>query len=185
LIQAGDLVPADLIVIKALGLVIDASSITGDSLPSEMNFGDRIYNSSMVVRGVCYKNKKRGGSANINQEGECVVEATGVNSLLGRCVMYYMPVSVHQIVFRRMVNFCCLFVIVWIVVELIVQFGVRRKSCPPNDNKCSSLLNTVVLFVSGINGLIPAVCLSCCYFNIYLFIYLFLGVVCRYSVRSF
>jgi hypothetical protein len=152
--------------------------MTGDSIPYEKPTGTEIYGNSLVSRGVCIThfivkiitiiitNIITIKIILAKQEAVCVVHAT--NTLFGKCTVLCVSsykLSHHQLVSRTVGRFCTLFIVLWVVVELIVQFGVRGKSCPTTGGKCSSLSNVVVLIVGGIHGVMPTVCICSLLFH--------------------
>lgn len=97
------------------------------------------------------------------QEAECLVHSTGVNTFFGRTASLVAQTEREghfQIVLRTIGWFCILFILAWVIVELIVQFAVRGKSCSitGSSDECPSLSNVVVLIVGGIPVAMPTVC---------------------------
>lgn len=68
LLAAGDVVPADLTLAEAVGLEVDESAVTGESVPVEREAGDDLAAATVVTRG----------------RGRAVVTRTGAASSLGR-----------------------------------------------------------------------------------------------------
>ncbi|GAA2807030.1 cation-translocating P-type ATPase [Kribbella solani] len=68
LLQAGDIVPADLRLFDAVRLQADESALTGESVPVEKQTPDELYAGTIVTRG----------------RGSAVVTRTGPNSALGK-----------------------------------------------------------------------------------------------------
>ncbi len=66
-LDTGDTVPADAIVIEATQLRLDESALTGESVPVEHRVGEDLFAGTFVVHG----------------KGVCVVAATGMNTKLG------------------------------------------------------------------------------------------------------
>jgi len=69
LLEAGDIVPADLKLVKASNLLIDESIATGESVP--------------VLKYAGGPDKLLTGTAVVSGKAEAVVEATGENTFLG------------------------------------------------------------------------------------------------------
>ena len=67
-LQAGDMVPADCRILKAMEIAVDESMLTGESLPVEKKEGDMLYRGTVVVRG----------------NAQAVVEATGMQTRFGK-----------------------------------------------------------------------------------------------------
>jgi H+-transporting ATPase len=87
------------------------------------------------------------------------VTSTGINTFFGRAANLMAQVENHshlQDVLKKISLFCIFFIIIWSVVELIVQFGVRKKECN-GVGHCTTLDNILVLLVGGIPIAMPTV----------------------------
>jgi H+-transporting ATPase len=70
ILQSGDIVPADCIVLEQTNFSIDESSVTGESLPKYKNENDLIYSSTIVKTGTA----------------SCRVTSTGNKTYFGKVV---------------------------------------------------------------------------------------------------
>src|SRR5205814_8713084 len=64
----GDVVPADAVLVESVGLLLDESALTGESVPVDRALDDPVQAGTVVVRG----------------RGQAVVTATGAASAMGR-----------------------------------------------------------------------------------------------------
>jgi H+-transporting ATPase len=143
LLRLGDIIPADCILLEGEGLKIDQSSLTGESLPVSRYAGDEIFSGSIVKMG----------------ETKAVVHATGVHTFFGKAanLVQNSEKSGHfQTVLKAIGYFCISVIIVWVVIELIVQFGIRHNECV-GVTGCGSLNNMLVLIVGGVPIAMPTV----------------------------
>ena len=67
-IKIGDIVPADMVVIKSEGIKADQSILTGESLPVKKSTSEKLFSGSKITSG----------------EGICVVVSTGYNTYYGK-----------------------------------------------------------------------------------------------------
>ncbi|GAM23274.1 hypothetical protein SAMD00019534_064490 [Acytostelium subglobosum LB1] len=145
ILKIGAVVPADNRVLECESVKIDQSSLTGESLPASKKVGDEIYSGSTMKQG----------------EATCIVTSTGVNTFFGRAANLVQETESHghlQTVLRNIGLFCITFIAVWVLVELLVQFVGRKKSCTGvGEGKCTTLNNALVLLVGGIPIAMPTV----------------------------
>ncbi|GAM19113.1 hypothetical protein SAMD00019534_022880 [Acytostelium subglobosum LB1] len=145
ILKIGAVVPADCRIMECEGVKIDQSSLTGESLPVNKKIGDEVYSGSTMKQG----------------EATCVVTATGINTFFGRAANLVQETESHghlQIVLRNIGLFCIIFIAIWVVVELLVQFIGRKAQCVGvGEGKCTTLNNALVLLVGGIPIAMPTV----------------------------
>jgi H+-transporting ATPase len=132
LLRLGDVVPADCYLLDdGDQLKIDQSSLTGESLPVTRFAGDEIYSGSIVKQG----------------EMKAIVHGTGLNTFFGKAadlVNRSTKKSHIHLVLKSIGYFCICFIVVGVVTELIVQFGIRTKPCTNVINaKCAPLNNVL------------------------------------------
>eukprot|EP00121_Abeoforma_whisleri_P013345 Awhi_evm1s12309 len=142
LVRLGDVLPAD---IKLLGtehdepMQIDQAALTGESLPAK-KFGGQCAFSGREMKGLVY--------------------ATGSNTFFGKaaCLIEETENSGHlQQVLTTVGSVCVATILLWVVIELIIQFGVRGKGCSGGEENCPTLENILVIIVGGIPIAMPTV----------------------------
>lgn len=142
IIKIGSIIPADCLVLKGEGLLVDQSGITGESLPVEKSEGDEVLSGSICKRG----------------EVPAIVIRTGKDTVFGKTAKLTAGAK-NEGQFAKILAqvgwFCISFIAVGVVIELIVQFGVRRYPC--TINSCLTLNNVLVLIVGGIPVAMPTV----------------------------
>ncbi|KDO26869.1 hypothetical protein SPRG_08158 [Saprolegnia parasitica CBS 223.65] len=145
-IRLGDVLPADVKFLEGDSVKIDQSSLTGESLPVTKSEGDEGYSGSICKQG----------------EIEAVVTSTGVHTFLGRAAEQIAGVESHgrlQEVLTTVGNFCMVSIIVWCIIELVVQMGARKDEnpCLIITDGCLGVANILVLIVGGIPVAMPTV----------------------------
>ncbi|EQC33461.1 hypothetical protein SDRG_08972 [Saprolegnia diclina VS20] len=145
-IRLGDVLPADVKFLEGDAVKIDQSSLTGESLPVTKREGDEGYSGSICKQG----------------EIEAVVTCTGVHTFLGRAAEQIAGADSHgrlQEVLTTVGNFCMVSIIVWCIIELIVQLGGRANEnpCLLKNDGCLGVANILVLIVGGIPVAMPTV----------------------------
>ncbi|DAZ98934.1 TPA: hypothetical protein N0F65_001373 [Lagenidium giganteum] len=145
-VRLGDVIPADLKFLEGDPLQVDESSLTGESLPVIKGEGDVGLSGSIVKLG----------------EIEAVVTTTGVHTFLGRAASQISTVATHgrlQHVLTTVGNFCLVLIVLWCVIELIVQLGGRggENVCVLVSHGCLGVANILVLIVGGIPVAMPTV----------------------------
>jgi len=167
-IRLGDVVPADVKLLHGDPVKIDQAALTGESLPVTKSPGDEAFSGSIVKQG----------------EIEAVVYATGIDTFFGKAAALIDEAekSGHlQSVLSRVGYTCLLSIFVWVIIELIVQFGAVNASlesstavpygvsdpryynlygpnyCNSGTDGCPTLSNIIVLIVGGIPIAMPTV----------------------------
>lgn len=145
-VRLGDVIPADIKFLEGDPCKVDQSSLTGESLPVTKSEGDEGYSGSVVKQG----------------EIEAVVTSTGINTFLGRAAEKIASVESHgrlQQVLTTVGNFCMVSIIVWCVIELLVQMAGRANEnpCILVTDGCLGVANILVLIVGGIPVAMPTV----------------------------
>nr|QEH60479.1 H+-translocating ATPase P-type [Dunaliella maritima] len=153
LIRLGNIVPADVKLLEEEGadegeqeapMQIDQAALTGESLPAKKFTGDVAFSGSSIKQG----------------ERHAVVYATGVNTFFGRAAALISGtnnVSNLQTVMNKMSAICIVTILLWVVVELAVQFGHYSHECVGGREGCPTLLNMLVVLVGGIPIAMPTV----------------------------
>eukprot|EP00121_Abeoforma_whisleri_P014655 Awhi_evm1s13516 len=146
-IDAANLVPGDIILVR-LGDVPNmmnrCNALTGESLPAKKFGGQCAFSGSSVRQG----------------EMQGLVYATGSNTFFGKaaCLIEETENTGHlQQVLTTVVSVCVATILLWVVIELIIQFGVRGKGCSGGEENCPTLENILVIIVGGIPIAMPTV----------------------------
>ncbi|DBA04493.1 TPA: hypothetical protein N0F65_011041 [Lagenidium giganteum] len=145
-VRLGDVIPADLKFLEGDPIKVDQSSLTGESLPVTKEVGYEGYSGSVVKQG----------------ETEAVVTCTGAHTFLGRAAQQIASAESHgrlQQVLSTVGNFCLVSIVLWCVIELIVQMGSRssQNPCFLVTDGCLGVANILVLIVGGIPVAMPTV----------------------------
>jgi len=134
----GDIVPADAKVLSG-GLSVDASALTGESLPVEIQQSDIIYSSAVVRRG----------------EVRCVVVNTGANTYFGKTaelVKIARPKSHQEAVMMAMVKYMMYFGISALV--LVLAYGLLANL---HEHIVTVLTLAVIFLMGAVPVALPAV----------------------------
>ncbi|KAF9438547.1 hypothetical protein BGZ76_006929 [Entomortierella beljakovae] len=151
-LRLGDIVPADsrLLGIGATGietesdLLIDQSSLTGESLAARKKKGDEVYSSTIVKQG----------------QQMAIVTKTGVNTYIG--VAAHLIASTKdeghfQKVIGRIGNFLILFTLILVALIIIFQF-IEFRDDPVRGQVLKILGPVLILAVAAIPVGLPTVC---------------------------
>ncbi|XP_072986141.1 plasma membrane ATPase 1-like isoform X2 [Typha latifolia] len=137
-IKLGDIIPADARLLEGDPLKIDQSALTGESLPVTKNPGDGVYSGSTCKQG----------------EIEALVIATGVHTFFGKAA-HLVESTTHighfQKVLTAIGNFCICSIVVGMVIDVIVMYGVHKRPYRPLID------NLLVLLIGGIPIAMPTV----------------------------
>jgi H+-transporting ATPase len=115
-IKLGNVIPADArIISSASGAIsLDQASLTGESLPVSKKLGDVILSSTVCKQGEC----------------EAIVIATGKNTFFGRAADIVGTardeIGHLQKILARIGNFCMVGIALFIILEIIIMYGVHR-----------------------------------------------------------
>jgi len=138
-IRIGDIVPADIKIIKSENLAVDESMITGESLPVNKKKGDVVYMNSIV------------------KKGEAIAEVlnTGVNTFFGKAVKLVAKAerqkkSHFQEMVIKVGNFLII-VTIFIVLAIIIVELLKGR------NFLEILRYSLILTVAAIPVALPAV----------------------------
>lgn len=148
LIKFGEVLPAD---VKILGnsddepLLIDQAALTGESLPVKRFPGQVGFSGSIVKQG----------------ESKALVYGTGANTFFGKAAALIASSGDQQGHLQQVmttIGFACVAtILVWVVIELGVQFGVYNHECRGGAGGCPTLTNMLVIIVGGIPIAMPTV----------------------------
>lgn len=152
IIRLGNIVPADVKILEEEGagvgeevpMQIDQAALTGESLPAKKFTGDVAFSGSSVKQG----------------ERHAVVYATGLNTFFGRAAALISAtnnVANLQIVMNRIGAVCLGTILVWVTIELAVQFGHYDHACTKGVGGCPTITNMLVIIVGGIPIAMPTV----------------------------
>ncbi|CAB3289397.1 Plasma-membrane proton-efflux P-type ATPase [Methanocaldococcus lauensis] len=136
-VKIGDIVPADMIIVKGDYVTVDESALTGESLPVTKYVGDELYSGSIVKKG----------------EAIGVVKATGINTYFGKTVKLVesaKTVSSFQKMIISVGNY--LIVVAIILIAIIFVVSVYR-----HESLLETLRFALVLAVASIPAAMPAV----------------------------
>jgi H+-transporting ATPase len=136
-VRLGDIVPADLELVRGGYLLLDESALTGESLPVEKKAGEKVYSGSVIRQG----------------EMDAKVTATGSATFFGRTtnLMQQKPPHSHfQQAVIRIGNYLIVFAAVLVSLVLVVAF---LRSEPLIE----TLQFALVLVVAAIPVALPAV----------------------------
>jgi H+-transporting ATPase len=142
LIRIGSIVPADCVLLQEDGLLVDQSSLTGESLPVNKGHGGEVYAGSIIKRG----------------EVRAVIICTGKNTRFGKTAELVATATSDgqfQMVLSQVGWFCIGIIALGVIIELAIQFGVRHKPCVGTN--CPTVGNILVLIVGGIPVAMPTV----------------------------
>ena len=143
-LRLGDVVPADCYVCTDSEAKIDQAALTGESLPATKRLGDEAYSGSAVKQG----------------EFRALVYGTGTNTFFGNAARLISEAGDREshinVVLRAVAWFCITFILIGVILELVIQFGVRGKQCK-GVRECQTINNTIVLIVGGIPIAMPTV----------------------------
>ncbi len=134
----GDIVPADAKIVSG-GLSVDASALTGESLPVETHESDIIYSSAVVRRGAA----------------RCVVVNTGAHTYFGKTaelVNIAKPKSHQEAVMMAMVKYMMYFGITALV--LVLAYGLLANL---HEHLVTVLTLAVIFLMGAVPVALPAV----------------------------
>ena len=134
----GDIVPADAKVLDG-SLSVDASALTGESLPVEIHESDIIYSSAIIRRG----------------EAKCVVVNTGVNTYFGKTaelVKIAKPKSHQEAVMMAIVKYMMYFGISALI--LVLAYGLLANL---HEHLVTVLTLAVIFLMGAVPVALPAV----------------------------
>eukprot|EP01117_Protostelium_nocturnum_P007792 TRINITY_DN278_c0_g1_i1.p1 TRINITY_DN278_c0_g1~~TRINITY_DN278_c0_g1_i1.p1 ORF type:complete len:959 (+),score=353.59 TRINITY_DN278_c0_g1_i1:524-3400(+) len=143
-IKLGDIIVADGRIFKVHGSCkIDQAALTGESLPVGKKAGDICYSGSGVKQG----------------DMELIVTKTAGNTFYGKAAALLQETGEEghfQKVLRSIGFFCISYILVFVIVELLVQFLARSPPCN-NVHDCHTVDNVLVLIVGGVPIAMPTV----------------------------
>lgn len=137
-IKLGDIIPADSRLLDGDPLMVDQSSLTGESVAVTKRPGDEVFSGSICKQG----------------EIEALVIATGIHTFFGKAA--HLVDSTHhtghfQQVLTRIGNFCIVTIAIGITIEIIVIYGVQHRKYR------SGIDNMLILLIGGIPIAMPTV----------------------------
>jgi len=146
-VKLGDVIPADAKLLEGEPIKLDQSSLTGESLPVTKYPGDTAFSGALVKTG----------------EIELVVYATGSNTFFGTAAKLVQQTEQQghfQIVLRQIGFFCVYYILVWVGIEMVVQFGYRKTTCNGvgwGAGECTAINNILNILIGGIPIAMPTV----------------------------
>jgi len=140
--KIGEVISADLKIIEGYSIKVDQSALTGESLPVDKENGDVVFAGSGVKQGEC----------------SAIVVATGADTFFGKSAALLQVKSQghFQEVLKHIGFFCISFIIVFVTIELLIEFLVRHEQCKSLDN-CPVIHNMLVLITGGVPIAMPTV----------------------------
>ena len=136
-VRLGDVVPADLKLVKGEYLSIDESALTGESLPVEKKASDVAYSGSVIIQG----------------EMDALVMFTGMNTYFGSTALLVEEAKTDSHLKKAVVKIGD-YLIVLAAILVIVIFAVALFR---QESFLSTLQFTLVLVVASIPVALPAV----------------------------
>jgi H+-transporting ATPase len=144
-LKLGDRVPADCKLLEGRGLLVDQSSLTGESVAVTRDAGGVVFSGSVVTHG----------------EMDALVYATGMRTFFGKTALLVQGKQQQghfQKVLSRMGWFCIGIILAMFTAEMVVQFGVRGEPCTGvQEGECAALSNALVIIVGGVPIAMPTV----------------------------
>lgn len=135
--RMGDIVPADVKLIKGDYLQVDESALTGESLPVDKNFSDMAYSGSIIGQG----------------EMNGLVTGTGMNTFFGKTASLVQNVKTQSHFQKAVVKIGdYLIILALFMVIIIFIFALFR-----HESLVEFLQFAMVLFVASIPAALPAV----------------------------
>eukprot|EP01134_Creolimax_fragrantissima_P006885 CFRG6885T1 len=148
LVRLGDIVAADIKFICDVDhdpLQVDQAALTGESLPVKRFRGQCAFSGSTIKQG----------------ESFAVVYSTGANTFFGKAASLINETESDghlQIIMTRIGFVCIITIILWVIIELSVQFIYYNHDCSLGaGGSCPTLSNMLVLIVGGIPIAMPTV----------------------------
>lgn len=150
LLEAGNIVPADLRISKTASLKIDESSLTGESVPVDKTAKKILPEDTVVADRI---NMAYKGTIVVHGHGRAVVVATGMQTELGKIAGMLQEKSSVTPLQRRMSDFSKkLSIIILAICVLLFTAGCLR-----GENRVTMLLTAISLAVAAIPEALPAV----------------------------
>jgi H+-transporting ATPase len=148
-LQLGAIIPADAVLLSDVTLNVDQSALTGESMPVTRHQADLVYSGTIVKRG----------------EGEVVVTATGINTVLGKTAKLISQAgaaSSFQKAFMRLVDYLIVIALVLVLLVFVVEL-VKANNAHLNllEETLTLLRFMLVLVIASIPVAAPVV-LSLC-----------------------
>jgi len=134
----GDIIPADAKIVSG-DLSVDASALTGESLPVEVSQSDIIYSSAVVKRG----------------EAKCVVVNTGAHTYFGKTaelVEIAKPKSHQEAVMMAIVKYMMYFGVIALI--LVLTYGLFMNG---HEHIVTVLTLAVIFLMGAVPVALPAV----------------------------
>jgi H+-transporting ATPase len=137
-IKLGDIIPADARLLEGDPLLVDQSSLTGESVAVIKKAGDEVFSGSICKQG----------------ELEALVIATGVDTFFGKAA-HLVDTTHHtghfQQVLTRIGNFCIFTIAIGIIIEIIVMYPIQHRKYRQGID------NMLILLIGGIPIAMPTV----------------------------
>ncbi|CAF0930578.1 unnamed protein product [Adineta ricciae] len=138
-LKLGDVVPADARVIAVHGqLLMNQAALTGESLPVKKEIGDELLSGAICKQG----------------EAEAIVMGTGKYSFMGKTIGLvgkHDDTAHLQIVMGRIGMFCICCIVIFLIAQIVVMYGVFRYEYRRGMN------NLIVTLIGGIPTAMPTV----------------------------
>lgn len=152
-LQAGDVVPADIRLLESNNLACDESSLTGESLPIEKN-ADLVLNENTVLAE--RKNMVYSGSLITSGKGLGVVVKTGNETEMGKIAKMLITGKKTQTPLQKSIAKIGKFITITVLSVCLIIF-ILELFCVKDSNFISALMTAVALAVAGIPESLPAV----------------------------
>lgn len=152
LLEAGDIVPADLRIVNLYNFLVDESSITGESIVLEKTEAalsdqqDEAFNA---------KNILFSGTSVVSGKAIGVVIATGVNTVFGKIIKRVSKAKKQSVYKKSILYFCKL--IIRIVATTIILIFIANLLLKGLSNFSDFLFFSIALIISILPEALPAV----------------------------
>lgn len=140
-LSLGDQIPADCVVLESLGLEVDESLLTGESVPQKKQVGDEVLAATAVVSGSAWVKAVKVG------------EATYSHSLTKEAKKFSLAKSELRIGIDKVLRFISYLILP--VVVLLMWSQMRADGGVSHALASGSWKSAVVLGVAGVVGMIP------------------------------
>ena len=152
-LEAGDIIPADLRLVQSVNLKCDESSLTGESVATlkDCNFIGNEKTPLAERKNMAYK-----GSVVTLGRGEGVVVGTGKNTELGKIATMLNETEKSETPLQKNIKLVGKFITVIVLVIAAITF-VLELTLKPNGSVIDAFLTAVAISVAAIPESLPAV----------------------------
>lgn len=152
-LESGDIVPADLRIIKSNNLLVDESILTGESAPARKDETDQDQKIKEVYEA---KNMLFAGTTVVDGFSEGAVVAIGKDALMGEIIALTAQVK-HQSIFEKNIEKFSKFILKLVFFTLLVIFAVNVLIKRGVIDAKELLLFTIAMAISVIPEALPLI----------------------------